>query len=481
MSDASDIIPDSVFAGSAAASAQAAPSDDIIPPSVFSSPENAGAAKTAKREVTPFTTQMYHGLEDTAGGFAHLAGNLADIATGTNPKGGYAERWSAPFQHEEDYVGEPDVKEQVRAGLPKIDPYNAIPAGPLQDTMRERVPQFTEGVSTVVPGIAGVGVRLASAAEARAAAAIEDSHPLSAAAKSEASDMQTHATAAEQAGVTLPPREVSPAQAYVNDAARRDLNLPKNAPVTDGMLDAAKKQNVSPAYEAVKKTPAYELGPQYQEAIGKVDTAQIDPKWRPPTDGTMTGARAVELSGQLRSVARGMYDDAENMNLTYAQRQAAREQAQAHYQAAKAVEGGFREGATAADAAKSAATGVQTNAGATLADNWDKARVYNAKTEAWRGALDGAGNVSGPKIKKLLNDEPVSGPMKEVGSVVAQYPELFRSTRLQTPQPGIIKRGAAAAAPMVGAGVGGFVGGPGGAMVGEHVGRVVGGKIVGGP
>ena len=311
-------------------------------------------------------------------------------------------------------------------------------------------------VSSIAP-LAAMGVKGVKAFIPETAEGLEAGHPLSGAAQSEIEDMQTHANAAEAAGVKLPPRQVTPAQAYVNDAARRDLNLPKNAPITDGLLDQAKKLNVSPAYEAAKNTPAYDLGPNYQAAIGKVNLDKIDPEWRPPTDGKMTGQQAVDLSGQLRSVARGMYEDADNYNLTYAQRADARTTAQAHYQAAKAVEGGFREGSGAAD----------------IADAWDAARVYNAKTEAWRGALDGAGNVSGPKIKKLLADEPVSGPMKEVGSVVAQYPELFRSTRLQTPQEGMLKKGIRGVAPIAGAAAGemvapGTLGSMGGAALGEY-------------
>jgi hypothetical protein len=304
--------------------------------------------------------------------------------------------------------------------------------------------------------------------------AVEEGHPLSSAAQNEVDEMQEHAKGAEAAGVELPPRQVSPAQAYVNNAARQDLNLPKNAPVTDGLLNEAQKQNVSPAYEAVKNTPEFTLGPKYQDAIGKVDLNKIDPQWRPPTDGTMTGARAVELSSQLRSSARDLYQDADNYNLRSADRNSARQEAQAHYQGAKAVEGGFREAAETADAARSGETGIdnvttQTN----IANNWDQARTYNAKVEAWRGALDGAGNVSGPKIKKLLNDEPVSGPMKEVGSVVAQYPELFRGTRLQTPTEGMLKRGIRAVAPMAGAAAGeaiapGTLGSMGGAALGEY-------------
>lgn len=323
-----------------------------------------------------------------------------------------------------------------------------------------RLAPIASDVASMAPAASmavGGASRLADLSDLPEVSAIEQGHPLTKAAQSEIEEMETHAKAAEAAGVTLPPRQVTAAQGYANNGARRDLGLPQNAPITDGLLDAAKKQNVTPAYQAAKAVPDYSLGPKYQEALDKINLSKIDPEWRPPTTGTMSGERAVELSGQLRSVARGMYEDAGNMNLTYAQRAEARTAAQAHYQAAKAVEGGFREGA----------------GNPQIADAWDQARIYNAKTEAWRGALDGAGNVSGPKIKKLLADEPITGPMKEVASVVAQYPELFRSTRLQTPQEGMLKRGLRSMAPIAGAAAGeaiapGSMGSMGGAALGEY-------------
>jgi len=264
-------------------------------------------------------------------------------------------------------------------------------------------------------------------------------HPLQGIADAERAEMQTHAQALESAGVDLPPRELTPQQQWVNRQAGTDLKLPENAPVTDAMIDAGKKLYASPANEAVKAVGTYRLGPKYEAAMKGIDLSKIDPEWRPMPNGMMDGQSAFELSAQLRSTARGLYDDAENMNLTYAQRTEARQAAQAHYQAAKAVEAGFREG-----------TG-QTE----IADNWDAARVYTAKAEAWRGAIDQAGNVSGPKIKRLLGDEPITGPMKSVASAVAQYPEMFRSTRLQTPAPpGLVRSVTAKAAPVVGGVIG---------------------------
>lgn len=431
----------------------------------------------APKSVTPFLTQIGHSAEDVAGGFAHSAGNLVDIATGTNPgPGSYAEKFSGPFKHEPDYQGEPyDVKEQIRQGLPKVDPYKILPNGPFQDEMRTRVPEFLEG-ATAVSGAGGIAGGMAErSAAADAASALEQGHPLTSAAQSEIDDMQTHANAAEAAGVNLPPREVSPAQQYVNNAARRDLNLPQNAPVTPGLLEAARKQNVSPAYEAAKNVPEFQLGSKYLDAIKNVDLDKIDPSMKPPTAGTMTGQQAVELSQNLRHEASSWWDYAQGSGGP-----PARATAKAYTAAYKAVESGFREGATSADAAASEAKGSPVRDNTAIADNWDAARKYAAKTYAWEDTLDGAGNAAGPKVKKLmLQGEPISGPMKEAASVVAQYPELFRGTRLQTPQEGLIKRGVRAVAPMAGAAVGAHLAGPLGSMAGSALGEVGAQKFLG--
>jgi len=407
------------------------------------------------KQKTSLGMSAVHAGADIIGGMAHAAGNLVDIATGTSPgPGSYAERFSGPFQHEPDYEGDyVDPKEQARRALPKINPYDILPQGPFRETVEERLPQAAEGIGTVLT-LGGIAKGLA---ENAAPAEIEQGHPLTQAAQNEAAEMDTYAKAAEDAGVKLPPREVTPAQQYVDNAARRDLNLPKNAPVTSGLLEQARKTYVQPAYEAAKAVPEYELGPAYQNAINGVDLSKIEPELRPPVSGTMSGEEAVRLSQSLRHEANAWYDYADG-----AGGPAAKATAKAYRDAYKAVEAGFKEGADPA-----------------VAKAWTDARTYAAKTYAWEDSLDGAGHAAGPKIRKLLQTgEPISGPMKEAASVVAQYPELFRSTRLATPAPGLARRGAAALSPMAGAGVGGWLGGPGGAMVGEHVGRMVGDKLI---
>lgn len=330
------------------------------------------------------------------------------------------------------------------------------------------------GAEVLGPGIfAEAGnAAIENAAVPRGAGPIEEGHPLTVAAKAEAGKLQAATDAAQEYGLTLPPREVSLPQQYVDDAARRDLNLPAGAPITSGLLDAARTKNVGPAYNAARQVPEFTTGPKYKAAISGVDLSKIDPIEvtaadgtvrqisPPPPGGTLNGADAVELSRGLRNEASQWSDYADRSGDPTASRTAARYRA-----AAKAVEAGFREGVTAQGQPQ-------------IADNWDAARTYAAKTYAWEDTLDGAGHASGPKVAKLQRaGEPVTGPMQEAASVVAQYPELFRSTRLATPQPGLIKRGAAALAPAAGAAAGSLLGPPG-AIAGELAGRALADRIL---
>jgi len=151
------------------------------------------------------------------------------------------------------------------------------------------------------------------------------------------------------------------------------------------------------------------------------------------------------------------------MNLTFAQRSAARTEAQTNYQAAKTAEAQFRAKATAAGQPE-------------LADNWDAARVYKAKLETWRDALQGGveGHVNGLKIRKLgLADEPLSGAQAEAASVAAQHPDQFKSGTT-VPGPGPIGRITRKLAPAAGAAVGGAIA-PG--IIGPAVGAELGGYV----
>jgi hypothetical protein len=290
------------------------------------------------------------------------------------------------------------------------------------------------GVRTLMPG---------------ANSAIQESHPLTAVAKQEQAALDAHAQAASDAGVET--REVTPANRYFNNLANKNLQNPTNAPVTHGMIDAAEEAKSSPAYRAVDNTPAYDLGPQYQSAIKSIDMQQIDPKFRPPLGGQMSGAEADNLSKNLRDRARGFYDDASN-NARYNtdERVAFKDKADNYYAAAKTVEAAFREG----------------SGDTQLADSWDAARRFHAQAEAWRSTIDNAGNVNPTKIRRVLGDE--SSP--EMQQAAANADRL--QTRASTQSPGLIKRVVGAGLPVAGAALGnmiapGHFGAAGGAALGE--------------
>jgi len=362
---------------------------------------------------------LWQGGKQLVGGAAHGVGTLVDVATGTPPgQGSHAEEFASNFATEPTLQDEEQrqLKEKVSKGYDV-----AFGRGPLATTLKERLPQAAEAISTVTAPLGLKGAKVDTA--------IQQGHPLSAAAQAEADRMQGHISTAKSQGLDLSPREVSPAQTYVDNAARRDLNLPGNSPVTSGILDAADKSNVSPHYAAAQK---------------------FDPQ-------------LVEASQQGRSVARGLYEDADNMNLTFAQRSAARKEAQTNYQAAKDAEAQFRAKATAAGHPE-------------LADNWDAARVYKAKLETWRDALQGGveGHVNGLRIRKLgLADEPLSGAQAEAASVAAQHPDQFTSG-VAAQRPGPIGRLIKKAAPVAGAAIGGAVA-PG--VIGPMVGAELAGSL----
>lgn len=118
------------------------------------------------------------------GGVVHGAGTLADIVTGTGPgEGSHAERWAAPFEVT-DRLGQLDpdqvkLHEAVGRGLDAT-----IGTGPLAQTIRERVPQAAEAITTVVPflkgagSVAGLEGRIAPSTPLRAAAAEAVNDPL---------------------------------------------------------------------------------------------------------------------------------------------------------------------------------------------------------------------------------------------------------------------------------------------------------------
>lgn len=332
-----------------------------------------------------------------------------------------------------------------------------------------RAADVTGDIATLAP----FGAREASDIKGMVSAgdtAIESGHPLTGAAQAEESRLTALKQSAEESGYDLPEggtaaRHARAAQnntPLVNADVRTDLNLPKNAPLTPNMLADARRVNASPAYQAVENLQ--EPIPLDQRALeaARTDNLNATPSDRLPfpQGPTITGEDAVDFSKKARFLANQMEKNPANPF--------AAQDAQMYRDAAEAVEDSVRD--------HLAATGREQ-----LADNWDAARVYTAKTYSVEHALDGAGNVRAADLKAQLfkNGKPLSGKLEQVATLAAQYPEAFRTTRVTAPQVSLLKRGAAAALPFAGAAAGGSLGGGMGAAAGEAAGAYAGNKLLG--
>lgn len=103
---------------------------------------------------------LWEGGKELAQGVVHGAGTVADVLTGTSPgAGSHADRWASAISTD------PTMGGQV-SGQPQISPDQISRAydkkfgtGPAAQTFKERIPQATEAISTVVPALkAGAGV-----------------------------------------------------------------------------------------------------------------------------------------------------------------------------------------------------------------------------------------------------------------------------------------------------------------------------------
>jgi hypothetical protein len=298
-------------------------------------------------------------------------------------------------------------------------------------------------------------------------------HPLAAAAKAETARLAQIKDTGAGAGLDLPEGGTPARHAQaatnnrpvVNAMARDELNLPPNAPLTPNLLNKARETYASPAYETIKAIPKIELGPDYHADIAGLDEnpAEFSPKLKPPEGDSMTGADAVDRSKKMRYRA-NQYDRQASISGS----PEASDLADLHRTAAEAIE----------DAVRDHLNGVGQPE---LAQNWDDARTYTAKTYSVQNALDGAGNVKATALKQqLLKNRPLSGNLEVVANLAAQYPQAFKLTQEAAPQAGLVRRAAAAVAPGLATAGGGAIGsifGPGGAAAGAMGGRVVGENI----
>lgn len=322
-------------------------------------------------------------------------------------------------------------------------------------------------VATLAPVAAGARALVSGIGEARAATstAIEEGHPLSADAQSEARRIASARNAAESAGLSIPEKDITPLQEFVRTQAREDLGLPANSPVTPDFLDKAISKKAGPIFDAVESTPVYKNGPKYAAAVKGIDASKIEPFTVTETaaDGSITarqlklpqpgdsidGSDTLALSREYRERADMAYTDASNPNLTSAQRRAAQIEGANYKAAAKAVEAGY------------------SDAEPVTAKKWDAARQYTAKVKAWQSAADSAGNVDPTKIKRMVAGESITSPaMHDAATVAAGSSNKMPGPSLATK---IIRR----TAPIVGGVAGGMIAGPGGSGLGagaaEHL------------
>lgn len=497
----SDLIPDSALDDAPAA---ASPSSDLIPDAVFAAPVATARARAPVKPAlmpdgSPYTGQPWQdailnafhpGGTDTALGAAvgtlggGIAGGVkggykgifdlatkgvdaaADTATGElnkaayKPQGDAATLTNEAINSKANPLNWPDLLGQ-KLGDVSAD----AGASPLLSTGLRVLPDAAASLFGMRRG--------AGAAESAEPAAVDQAHPLAADAQAEVERLGQIKQTGLNSGLDLPEGGTAArhAQAAVNNQpvanamARTELQLPTNAPLTPQLLAKARQQYASPAYEAIKQQPTIELGPDYHAAIDQLNEipAEFSPKLKPPEGDSMTGEEAVDLSKKLRYRA-NQYDRQASIGGS----PEASDLADLHRGAADAIE----------DAVQSHLEGAGQGQ---LAQDWDDARVYTAKTYSVQGALDGAGNVKATNLKtQLLKNRPLSGNLEVLANLAAQYPQAFKLTQQSAPEAGLARRAAAAVIPHVTTLAGGAAGsmlGPFGSGAGALGGRVIGERI----
>lgn len=324
--------------------------------------------------------------------------------------------------------------------------------------------QFGVGAAQAVGGLRRAPVTIDQDAEP---------HPLAGAAEAETKRLADIKTRAQSSGFDLPEGGTAERHAaasatntpLVNAAARTELDLPKDAPLTPNMLAKGRTAFGSPGYRAVENLE--EAIPLDRDALEQAKTENMNatPNERLPfpEGDTITGAKAVDFSKKARFLANQLEKNPANPF--------AAQDAQMYRDAAEAVENSVRDH-------------LETTGRGQMANDWDDSRRYVAKSYSVENALDGAGNVRAADLKNQLfkKGKPLSGGLEDVANLAAQYPEAFRTSRVTAPAPGIVRRATAAVVPHVttaaGAGAGSILG-PFGATAGAVSGRVLGEKLAG--
>lgn len=306
---------------------------------------------------------------------------------------------------------------------------------------------------------------------------LDEPHPLAEAAKQEGARLEGMRQRATAAGFDLPEggtgarhaKAAAVNQPLANEATRQELMLPDEAPLTPQLLDKARSHYASPAYKAIEQESAVKLGDVYKsemDSLGDIP-AEFSEKLKPPAPGaSISGKEAVNLSRKFRFRA-NQYDKQAMLSGS----PEASDLAELHRGAAEAIEEAVKQH-------------LDSSGKGQLAQDWDNARVYVAKTYSVQNALDGAGNVRVTDLKRqLLKNRPLSGNLEMLANLGAQYPEAFKLTQLSGPKPSLTRRAAAAVIPhattAAGAGLGSAIGFPGaGAVAGRAVGESLANRIV---
>lgn len=351
---------------------------------------------------------------------------------------------------------------------------------PFAGELMKAAPGAFQAASALVPAYAGMRAAMNRPFVPQGPEPIyslDEPHPLAEAAKQEGARLEGIKQRATAAGFDLPEggsgaRHAKAAitnQPLANEAARQELMLPDDAPLTPQLLDKARSHYASPAYKAIEQQEAIPLGAAYKaemESLGDIP-AEFSDKLKPPEIGAMiSGKEAVNLSRKFRYRA-NQYDKQAMLSGS----PEASDLAELHRGAAEAIEEAVKQH-------------LDSSGNGQLAQDWDNARVYVAKTYSVQNALDGAGNVKVTDLKRqLLKNKPLSGKLEMLANLGAQYPEAFRLTPASGPKPGLVRRATAAviphAATAAGAGLGSAIGFPGaGAVAGRAVGESLSNRIV---
>ena len=221
----------------------------------------------------------------------------------------------------------------------------------------------------------------------------------------------------------------------VNNAARRALRLPPDAPLNEATMQTV-RQSAAPAYQALESIPAIKSDAAFTQGIQSLARQKLGGVTSNPADAKITQLMD-ELSTLSQVDGKALIADIKNL----------RELAKANYNAASKT---ADVGAEALAAAQSKAAAMledlaernlrANNAPADVVKNFREARQLIAKSHTVENAIrEGADNVSAQKLAQALNrGAPLEGDLLTAAkfgnrfSKAAQSPETIGSVPMFT-------------------------------------------------